>query len=316
MAFNRGLQLLLRQNITSTVFSRSWQATHVRAISKYPSLLHTDTHTSFDTDDVDILEKEDKAVKSRSAYVMEEILETIKHSKRLYGIKPELWTDVEAYVETIPKYTAKAQWKAQVLFYLAQLQTDGSERVDFELGKSLFEYGLEQVEGKGIFQTTGLLLSYLQFCTSFPMNDKMEALLLDIYGKLCEVSDVFDSTSCRIIIKALSRTKQWRKCEEYIEMALEASLPMTYLYSPFVSAAVRNGESELAFQYMDKLAANHLIPDDEIYDAFLVNNNEALLEKFLLYCSENKTWFPSRKIAAKIIMWFERSACISGSNIY
>ena len=229
-------------------------------------------------------------------------------------IEEERNTDIK--VNGITFHKLSSHWRAQMMNKLSVSPWDIVPRVsNYALGKSLYEHCLQNCD-LDRFQKLLICISYLSLCTKHDLKAEKEKLILDTYEKILQMAVVLDSTSTKIVLQALSSTRQWRQCKDIIEKIETQQLfdLKTFHVSPYIKAALKNGETSLAFSLLDQLDEKCLYPNDDIFTAIIGTNNEKVVEKFLRICHEKK-WIPTKDSACKLMDWFEKYG-IGSSFVY
>lgn len=194
------------------------------------------------------------------------------------------------------------RWPSILLNYLAHKEDHVSGL--FEIGMSLADF----VKTFGDKHIVLRLVASVSLCVHQGGNTRHDQAF-KLFDELCSVTDVLDSASAFLLIRAFAKTSRWRKCLDFLEMAKISGTPSSGHYAPLIKAALKNGEADMADELFQEMFTAGITPSEGVF-RFLIQQDKVLK---LLDLLQKFGWIPSELLAMQIQDSFLRYKTVGNS---
>lgn len=187
------------------------------------------------------------------------------------------------------------RWPSILLNYLAHKEDHVSGL--FEIGMSLADF----VKTSGDKHVVLRLVASVSFCVH-QGGDAYHDQAFKLYDELCSVTDVLDSSSALLLIRAFAKTSRWRKCLDFLEMTKISGTPSPGHYAPLIKAALKAGEANMVDELFLEMFTVGVAPSEEVFTSLI--QQDMVLK--LLDLLQKFGWIPSESLAMQIQDYFSR----------
>lgn len=194
------------------------------------------------------------------------------------------------------------RWPSILLNYLAHKEDHVSGL--FEIGMSLADF----VKTFGDKHVVLRLVASVSLCVH-QGGDTCHDQAFKLYDELCSVTDVLDSSSALLLIRAFAKTSRWRKCLDFLEMAKISGIPSPGHYAPLIKAALKAGEADMVDELFREMFVAGITPSEEVFRS-LIQQDKVLK---LLELLQKFGWIPSESLAVQIQDYFSRYKTLGNS---
>ncbi|XP_064603516.1 mitochondrial ribonuclease P catalytic subunit-like [Liolophura sinensis] len=166
---------------------------------------------------------------------------------------------------------------------------------------------MKHIESQGRSPKLVTWTSFIALCGWHGGKD-FQDLVLDSYDKLLEKFDVFDSSSCKLLIQGLSGTDRWKEAIPLLEMAKLTQQPGSGYFSPIILAALREKDIGVIMEMLDILGETLRIPQSSVFIkmAEACAENENFNFQVLFEFLRKYEWFPSTEVVQRLAQLCKR----------
>lgn len=165
-------------------------------------------------------------------------------------------------------------------------------------GVALMKY----IESQGRSPRLVTWTTFIALCGWYGGRDYQD-LVLNSYDKLLKMFDLFDSSSCKLLIQGLSQTDRWKEAIPLLEMAKLTHQPGSGFFSPIILAALRERDIGVLTEMLDVMGQTCHIPQSSVFIKMVdacASGNKNLKFHDLFEFLRKYEWFPSTEVAQRL----------------